>query len=601
MAAHRRTAVLLFAAILSAACNPNFGMGSSAPETPADWKAPRDGDDDSGGTPGMEELVSKLEAKVKADDHDVESRKQLGLLYAETGRWDDAAKVLAEAEVVDPKNVDVKVSRAKVLMRRKDNAAALQELVAAQALAPNDESVLRAYGDYYILADQPAEAIKARKKLLAKHPDLADAESVQKQMFYLEHIPKLREAQKLKEFFNVVGTASEMQDKGRDEEAIPKFQAGLALLPDDPNLHTDLGVSLRRTGKKAEAIASFQKALSFDRDNSKARLELARAQAGGGDRKAAAATLKDWQKIDARRATQHGVEGLLAKLEKGESIDEEKAPTMASATVAPPHGGGTQGSAGFVRGTITIAPALAARIPPGAKFYVFAKSQPGGGPPLAVHVETRVPSFPYSFELSAADVMMQGLEFTGAVYLTARVDADGAAGASAGDLEGATASSIPVGTDGVQIVIDKVRGADGQLATASGAAPAPASTQAAPAPATGGAGSVSGTIDVAPSLRAKLPASATLFVFAKNNPGGGPPLAVHREPVTSSTKFPIAFSLSQGDVMMQGMTFTGPVYVTARIDVDGVAGAGPGDLEGVTRTPVTIGTQNLSVLIDTVR
>ena len=120
-------------------------------------------------------------------------------------------------------------------------------------------------------------------------------------------------------------------------------------------------------------------------------------------------------------------------------------------------------------------------------------------------------------------------------------------------------------------------------------------------PGAGTPGAISGTIDLAPALRAKMPASATLFIFAKSQPGGGPPMAVLREPIDGSTKFPIAFSLSQANVMMPGMTLAGSVWVTARIDVDGVAGAGPGDMEGVTPSAVEVGRNDVKVTIDTVR
>ena len=585
----RRIAFLAAAALL-AACNPNFGMGS-APDSPPDWKAPPGAGDDDSGAPGMDDLVAKLQEKVKASTTDFESRKQLGLLYAEMGKWDDAAKIFEEAEAVDPKNVEVRVARAKVLIRRKDQGAAKAELDTAAKLAPDDEALLREWGDYYIFAEDMAEAVKARKRLLAKHPDIADAEAVEKQMFYLARFPKLREEKKLKEFFDLAGSAAQAQEKLRDDEAIEKFKQAIAYIPDDPNLWTDLGVSQRRAGKKEEAVASFRKALSFDKDHSQARLALAKALAAEGDRKGATATLTEWQKVDARRAKQHDADVLVAKIAKGESLETAAAPI--------PHPG-TKGAPGAIRGTVRVAPALAGKIPPGAKFYVFAKQNQGAGPPLAVQVQKTVPAFPYSFELTGDDVMMQGTEFNGAVFLTARIDADGSAGAGPGDLEGASSGAIPVGTDGVDLVIDRIRGADGQLTAAAGggaiAAPAPTT-----APSSSGGSTVAGTIDVSPALRGKLPASATLFVFAKTNPGGGPPLAVHREPITSATKFPIAFSLSQNDVMMQGMEFAGAVYVTARIDVDGVAGAGPGDLEGVTKSAIPVGTTDVHLTIDTVR
>lgn len=625
--ARRVPFVLLAGSLLLAGCNPNFGLGG-APETPPNWTAPDQGNgggnDASSGSPDLDQMIASLKQKVASDPKDAASRKQLGLLYAEAAKWDEAAKIFEEAEAIDPKDIETHVARAKVLIRRKDQGEAKKELVAAEKINANDEGLLRQWAAYYVLEDDIPAAVKARRTLLKKYPDVKDAEELEREMFYLQRFPELRKQKKLKDFFELVGTAAQAQTKADDATAVGKFQEALKILPDDPNLWAGLGASQARLGKKDDAETSLRKALSLDKDNSHARLDLARLYAAGGDTKQATATLKDWQKVDAKRAKQHDVDTLLAKLAKGESIaDTGKAggtsSGTSSATATASAGDTTKpGTPGVVRGTIDLAPALAGKVPPGARFYIFAKNSPAGGPPLAVAVEPTVPGFPYSFELSGANVMMQGMQFAGNVWITARVDADGSAGPGPGDLEGVTSGPIAVGTDGVHVTIDKMRGPDGQLVDAGGA---PANgggggggggsmaMQTPPMAGGGGGGgseggsaggTLTGTIDIAPAVRSKVPASATLFIFAKSNPGGGPPLAVYRQPIDGSTAFPLSFSLSQANVMMPGLTFSGPVYVTARIDVDGIAGAGPGDLEGVTQTPVPVGTQGLKLVIDTV-
>lgn len=110
--------------------------------------------------------------------------------------------------------------------------------------------------------------------------------------------------------------------------------------------------------------------------------------------------------------------------------------------------------------------------------------------------------------------------------------------------------------------------------------------------------SICGEVRIAPSLAAKVPKDATLFVFAKSHTGGGPPSAAMRATVTS---FPISFCLSKKDTMAPGVEFAGKLFLTARIDLDGNAGGAPGDLEGVTREPVAVGSNGVVLLIDTVR
>lgn len=135
---------------------------------------------------------------------------------------------------------------------------------------------------------------------------------------------------------------------------------------------------------------------------------------------------------------------------------------------------------------------------------------------------------------------------------------------------------------------------------ASGPKPADAAAAepAAASPTADASATVCGKVTLDPKLAPKFEKGATLFVFAKHQPGGGPPVAVLRQTVDA---FPVGFCLSQKNTMVPGMKFEGKVYVTARVDADGSAGAGPGDLEGKTAEPIPVGKQDLVIHIDTAR
>ena len=107
-------------------------------------------------------------------------------------------------------------------------------------------------------------------------------------------------------------------------------------------------------------------------------------------------------------------------------------------------------------GEVRISPELAAKVPKDATLFVFAKSHTGGGPPAAATRAT-VSSFPIPFCLSSKDTMAPGAEFAGKLFVTARVDMDGSAGGAPGDLEGVTPEPVAVGTNGLVLVIDRVR------------------------------------------------------------------------------------------------------------------------------------------------
>jgi len=187
----------------------------------------------------------------------------------------------------------------------------------------------------------------------------------------------------------------------------------------------------------------------------------------------------------------------------------------------------------------------------GVLFLVARPEGATAGPPLAAKKHSLI-KFPFKFTLGAGDVMRPGVKFEGKMTITARLDQDGVASSSAGDLFGSILASP--GEINQEISLD-------QVVTAKPAAET----------------DVTGTISLDEKYAGKAPGSGILFIFAR--PQGqrrGPPLAVKR---FRDAKFPLNFVIGQDDTMMQGSLFEGNLTLTARLDGDGVAGAGPGDLE----------------------
>ncbi len=117
------------------------------------------------------------------------------------------------------------------------------------------------------------------------------------------------------------------------------------------------------------------------------------------------------------------------------------------------------------------------------------------------------------------------------------------------------------------------------------------------------AGTVSGTIRIAPELARRMPANAYLYIIARERADGGPPYAFKRLRVPG---FPYRYTLTQADVA--GMFGEGIVlaeipemYLVAKIDQDGMVGGQPGDMEGrCAKNPVAAGERSGDVLIDRV-
>ena len=109
---------------------------------------------------------------------------------------------------------------------------------------------------------------------------------------------------------------------------------------------------------------------------------------------------------------------------------------------------------------------------------------------------------------------------------------------------------------------------------------------------------ISGKITIDPKLKTKVDPSAALFIIARSaGAAAGPPLAVKK---IERPAFPVDYTLSQENVMMQGMPFAGKITVLVRLDKDGnPVTRGAGDLTGdYKNNPVEVGAKNVDIVID---
>lgn len=108
-------------------------------------------------------------------------------------------------------------------------------------------------------------------------------------------------------------------------------------------------------------------------------------------------------------------------------------------------------------------------------------------------------------------------------------------------------------------------------------------------------GGVSGTITIAPALASKVSPTAVLYVLAMKTMG--PPLAVRGIPHPA---FPLSYAITEKDVMMPGEKLAGPLYLIARVYMDGNAHPPTkGDMEGIAPSnPVSLGSSRADIVID---
>ena len=131
-----------------------------------------------------------------------------------------------------------------------------------------------------------------------------------------------------------------------------------------------------------------------------------------------------------------------------------------------------------------------------------------------------------------------------------------------------------------------------------------AQKQGAPAPAVAAVaaaapGKVSGTVDLAPALRAKASPDDIVFIFARAVDGPRFPLAILRKQVR---ELPLKFELddSMGMVPTAKLSDFQKLVLGARIAKSGSATPSPGDLEGLTEGVIN-GSAGIRITIDTQR
>lgn len=109
---------------------------------------------------------------------------------------------------------------------------------------------------------------------------------------------------------------------------------------------------------------------------------------------------------------------------------------------------------------------------------------------------------------------------------------------------------------------------------------------------------IAGSIEIAPALRDRVPAGATLLVIAKDVGGSPMPLAVSR---IKPGKWPQQFELDERMAMMKGVSLQQhrTVNIIARISGTGQAMPAAGDLEGRVDA-VAVGAATVVLTIDAV-
>jgi cytochrome c-type biogenesis protein CcmH len=249
---------------------------------------------------------------------------------------------------------------------------------------------------------------------------------------------------------------------GRHAQAVPAFKQAVALRGDDAVLLADYADALAVVNGRnldGEPIRLIEQALKIDPNNLKA-LFLAGTHAFNQQDYPAA--LKPWEKMvqlapdnEMVRQVQSGIDEA-RKRAGGAALPaaaaKPPAPDAALAAKPPP----PAAAGASVSGTVTLAPALAAKAKPDDTLFVFARAAEGPRMPLAI-VRKQVKDLPLTFTLDDSMAMTPAAKLSSAprVIVGARISARGEATPQPGDLQGFSAPVAP-GAAGLKIEIADV-------------------------------------------------------------------------------------------------------------------------------------------------
>ena len=251
---------------------------------------------------------------------------------------------------------------------------------------------------------------------------------------------------------------------GRYDDAVAAYQKSMQFVGEDATLLADYAdaMAMANGGNLAgEPTGLLEKALKIEPQNQKVLWLLGTAHFEQGDFVAAVALWKRLEQLIP--AGSEDAQAMAANIAEAESYRKRQlsgefgaipaaSVAVESTAVAP-----VKAVAAQVSGTVTLSPALAAKVAPGDTLFVFAKAVSGPPMPLAI-IRTQAGSLPLVFTLDESQAMVPNMSLAkfDQVLVGARISKSGDAIAASGDLQGSSKGPVAVGTTGLTIQIDTV-------------------------------------------------------------------------------------------------------------------------------------------------
>jgi cytochrome c-type biogenesis protein CcmH len=233
----------------------------------------------------------------------------------------------------------------------------------------------------------------------------------------------------------------------RHADAVRAFDRAVAILPNNADLLADYADALGAAGGglKGKPQELIERALKSDPTHWKALALAGTAAFNDKDYKLAVAY---WERMKATVPPGSSIGGSIdASIAEARELGGLKAaPVTATPALEP---------SATIGGTVSLAPALAARAAATDTVYIFARAAEGPRMPLAI-LKKQVKDLPIAFKLDDSMAMAPDFALSKfpSVIVGARVSKSGNPAPQSGDLEGLSAA-VKLGASGLAVVIDR--------------------------------------------------------------------------------------------------------------------------------------------------
>ncbi len=183
-------------------------------------------------------------------------RIEEGLQHHGAGRLREAEALYRQALAEDPQNIDALHFLGVLALQRGDPAQAVVLISQALSRNPANPPACNNLGLALAAQGRRREAVSAWLDALAVYPEFADAARNLR-----EHLSLLQPDPASDTHFN---QGNACKDQGRMAEAIASYQKAVSLSPAFAAAHVNLGGALAQQGRHAEACFSFRKALVLE-------------------------------------------------------------------------------------------------------------------------------------------------------------------------------------------------------------------------------------------------------------------------------------------------------------------------------------------------